>query len=304
MIHLPALVALVGLSGPTSIGSGLASLLCMIAASAPSAVLAQATRRPRTRSPRYEAIEVTDGGSIVGRVIWKGAIPPEASKKVAIPAEMSGHCGASQKLLSRLVIDPDHRGVKNVVVYLQDIAKGKPMPQPGTNIATGEKAVLNQIQCMYDPHVLVVGQRTTLAIASSDETPHNVNARMGTNQIFNLHFPKKGIRVEDPKRTNVGRKTGIITLRCNVGHYWMSGIVMVVSHPYYTVTNEAGEFKLEDVPPGKYEMVYWHESWKPRILKDAGGKVTEILYGRPRTRAEKIAIQAGWQTDVLFDLSK
>ena len=130
-------------------------------------------------------------------MVWNGGIPPEASRSVAIPAEMAGHCGGSKKALSRLVIDSASRGVNNAVVYLEQIAKGKPMPEPGTNIVTGEKALLDQVNCGYRPHVLVVGQRSTLAIRSSDDTPHNVNARMGATQIFNLNFPKKGLRIED-----------------------------------------------------------------------------------------------------------
>jgi hypothetical protein len=268
-----------------------------------SAALSQAPRQPKTRTPRYESIEVVNGGSITGRVIWMGDPPQEASLTVPVPADMSGHCGGNRKATGRLEIHPTSRGVNHAVVYLKEITQGKPMPAPGTNIATGEKAVLDQVNCAYEPHVLVVGQRTTLAIQSSDDTPHNVNARMGATQIFNLHFPKKGQRVEDPERTNVGRKTGVIELRCNVGHFWMSGSVLVVSHPYHSVTNEAGEFDLRDVPPGEYDLVCWHERWTPRILNDANGKVAEMLYGRPHTFEQNVQVRAGEKTAVTFHLS-
>jgi hypothetical protein len=40
----------------------------------------------------------------------------------------------------------------------------------------------------------------------------------------------------------------------------MRGWVVVAEHPYYTLTNEAGEFVLENVPPGKYTLQLWQET--------------------------------------------
>ncbi len=51
----------------------------------------------------------------------------------------------------------------------------------------------------------------------------------------------------------------------------MRGWVMVADHPFYAVTNEQGEFVLENVPRGKYKLQVWQESL---------GKVTqEVLVG-------------------------
>jgi hypothetical protein len=41
----------------------------------------------------------------------------------------------------------------------------------------------------------------------------------------------------------------------------MNAEMMVVSHPYYAVTDLNGSFELTDVPPGNYEVVAWHEGW-------------------------------------------
>jgi hypothetical protein len=40
----------------------------------------------------------------------------------------------------------------------------------------------------------------------------------------------------------------------------MRAWVVVAEHPYYVVTNERGEFALENVPPGNYTLRVWHES--------------------------------------------
>jgi hypothetical protein len=36
---------------------------------------------------------------------------------------------------------------------------------------------------------------------------------------------------------------------------WMNAEILVVSHPYYAVTDESGRFKLTDVPSGHYQIV-------------------------------------------------
>jgi Carboxypeptidase regulatory-like domain len=48
-------------------------------------------------------------------------------------------------------------------------------------------------------------------------------------------------------------------VECNV-HGWMHAVLVVSGHPYYTLTDAHGAFKLADVPPGKYTLKLWHET--------------------------------------------
>ena len=34
---------------------------------------------------------------------------------------------------------------------------------------------------------------------------------------------------------------------------------MVAKHPYYAVTNQTGEFKIDGIPTGTYTLEFWHE---------------------------------------------
>jgi hypothetical protein len=40
----------------------------------------------------------------------------------------------------------------------------------------------------------------------------------------------------------------------------MRAWVVVAEHPFYAVTNDQGEFMLEQVPRGTYTLQFWHES--------------------------------------------
>jgi hypothetical protein len=62
----------------------------------------------------------------------------------------------------------------------------------------------------------------------------------------------------------------------------MSAVILVFEHPYFSVPNSTGSFRLRDVPPGSYDLVAWHERLKPQkksvtIAPGAGVQVEMIL---------------------------
>ena len=55
------------------------------------------------------------------------------------------------------------------------------------------------------------------------------------------------------------RRPEIIRIDCDL-HPWMRAWVVVAEHPFYALTNDKGEFALENVPPGTYTLRVWHET--------------------------------------------
>jgi hypothetical protein len=54
---------------------------------------------------------------------------------------------------------------------------------------------------------------------------------------------------------------GVVPLLCNV-HPEMSGYIVVTPTPYYAETDQAGNFKIAEVPDGSYRVTAWHEGYK------------------------------------------
>jgi hypothetical protein len=58
--------------------------------------------------------------------------------------------------------------------------------------------------------------------------------------------------------TKALNRCGIADIFCNV-HSWEHALVLESPHPYFAVSDTAGRFKLEQVPPGKYTLTAVHE---------------------------------------------
>ncbi len=179
-------------------------------------------------------------GVIKGHVVFEGT--PPASEKVEVKSDVST-CG-NQKEVQKLMLG-EGQGIANAVVTLVG-GKGELKPKDGD---------LDQVECEFVPHVQVVPLGSTLKITSSDRVLHNSHGFYEDGSTaFNLAVPIVGMEV--------GFKTkqpGLIKLRCDAGHTWMSAYVMVTDTPYYAVTDAGGNFTLEGIPPDDYEMEVWQE---------------------------------------------
>jgi plastocyanin len=140
------------------------------------------------------------------------------------------------------------------VVYVNAIA-GKTFPAPT------EKPVMDQKGLAFNPHIMVVQQGTTVEFLNSDAVQHNVfwpsisgNKKLG----HNLGTWPKG-----DKRPYTFDQPGVVALLCNV-HPEMSGYIIVSPTPYFAQTDGEGNFKIENVPDGTYNVSAWHEGMKPQ----------------------------------------
>ena len=242
----------------------------------------------------YEVIQVHDGGTISGTVKWSG----EPVKPPVVPItkdhEICDPEGTKSRDMERLIVAPGG-GVQNTVVYLVDVTRGKAMDLPET------RRVLDQKSCRYIPHVGLVPADTEYRLKSSDPILHTVHM-MGAAD-FNLPFPFQNQFI-----ARTLHKPGVIDLKCNAGHTWMNGVVLVVRHPYYSVTDERGEFQLTNVPAGEYQIAAWHESWKvarEEQTLDVGSQkmVKRLFFGEPITLQKKVEVKESAKVAVNFQLS-
>ncbi len=252
-----------------------------------------AAHLPAFSQSEYTVVNVSNGGTISGTVKWLGRLPHIAEFPVTKDAAVCDPTSRKTTDLDRLIVGPDG-GVSNTVVYLADISRGKAMNLPE------QRRHLDQRTCHYIPHIVLVPDGSDLTMVSSDATLHTVH--MDGAATFNLSFPF-------PNRSNTRKMTqpGIVHLRCNGGHEWMNAEMLVVKHPYYTVTDEDGSFQLTSVPSGTYRIVAWHEGWevqsKQALDFSTQRPVVRPVFSEPKIIEKPVSVLPEQNTVVDFSLS-
>ncbi len=214
----------------------------------------------------YKAMKkVSDGGTISGIVTFEGDVPEKKALEITKDEKV---CGADEKFDESLVVG-EGNALKNTIVYLIDISQGKDFGDA--------KIEIDQKGCKFTPHVQIVPVGKRLTMLNSDKIMHNVHIFSNINKAINKSQPKHVRRLTVK---SVKKAEGPVQVKCDV-HGWMSAWISYVPHPYFAVTNEKGEFTLEDVPAGTYKLGYWHEacgtnSKEPTsVTVEAGGTVTQ-----------------------------
>ncbi len=140
------------------------------------------------------------------------------------------------------------------VVYVDTIA-GKTFPAPA------EHPVIDQRSLLFQPHITVVLRGTTVEFRNSDNVAHNVfwpSIQQGAKKLPGKNL---GTWPQGEKRPFKFDQAGAAALLCNV-HPEMAGYIVVSPTPYYVTTDNSGNYKIDGVPDGQYNVVAWHEGAK------------------------------------------
>ncbi len=207
-------------------------------------------------------------GVLEGYIRYRGK-PPRPAK---LPVTLDRYrCGSADKKSKALLIGPK-RGIENVVVLLAPEASD-PVNEPDSRRYT-----MDQIQCEFTPHVLVVSAGATVDFLNSDDILHNVNAESSANPPFN--------RAQPNSETPISRAFQFpeaVSIQCFV-HSWMQAWVFVTDKPYFTLTDSNGFFRIEGVPPGPATLTLWHESLGELThdlsISSEDAALVELYYGR------------------------
>jgi plastocyanin len=146
-------------------------------------------------------------------------------------------------------------GVSGESVVYVDTVQGKTFPAPSEHVVIDQKGLL------FQPHITVVEVGTTVDFLNSDKVAHNVfwpSLMQGTKKLPGKNL---GTWPTGDKRPFKFDQPGVAALLCNV-HPEMAGYVVVVPTPYHAITDKSGNYKIENVPDGQYNVVGWHEGAK------------------------------------------
>src|ERR1019366_4822749 len=147
------------------------------------------------------------------------------------------------------------RSPENIVVYIDNVP-GKEFLPPV------QHAVMDQVQMVFIPHVLVIVKGTTVNFLNDDPVPHNVYWPAINHDRKVAH--NMGTWPEGIVKSFTFDTLGDVPLLCKV-HSEMAGFIVVVPTPYFAITDRAGNYTIKDVPPGEYVLKTWSEEAKPSV---------------------------------------
>ncbi|HUK57121.1 MAG TPA: carboxypeptidase-like regulatory domain-containing protein [Nitrospiria bacterium] len=207
----------------------------------------------------YEEAAVTDGGTVAGKVTLKGAVPEPRVFPLAL-YPFGPYCNKNKVIsdgkgnvrISEFNVAADG-GMKDVVVAVEEVKRGKPFKPIVANLVARD--------CQFLPFVSIVQHSGSFTMKNEDPIIHNAQlyqAEKG-NLLLTVPNPPNSsgtfpIKFEKHKR--------IYQMICGM-HEFMQTWGYAVDNPYYALTDGNGNFTIDQLPPGKYEVIAWRPHFKP-----------------------------------------
>lgn len=234
------------------------------------------------RTPEYGVVySMAEAGGIEGTVTWPK--PPSRPSTFAGP----GDCGTLDN--DSLVLGSGN-SVVGAVVYLERVTSGRAVPWGQKPLFVG--GTIDQRGCELAPRVQVAGPLPVqLQIANGEDT----RVKLAVTKVGD-----GGSRVEHTIEPGASRSMGVmsagVTKIEDLDGALAPAWIVSANHPYFTLTDDHGRFRLDDVIAGEYTLVVWQA---PVITGVANGVVQ---YGEPVVVKQKITVKKVAATKLKIEL--
>ena len=217
----------------------------------------------------YEVTEVKEGANITGSVDYLGVPPAPKRFEVKKNADV---CGA-ERWLHKVEVHDNH--LKGAVVLLRGVDQGKPFetknlggdpPNEGQFRYAGGNTLSLTVQtkgCNFGPYTGVLTSEELLRLKNQDSVKHVLHSFAVRGRkasiLRSVHnrdiFPGSEIEVEFTDKHL--KHSSVVAITCD-RHDFMENRFYVVDNPYFSISDKKGNFTIDQVPPGRYELVVWH----------------------------------------------
>jgi RNA polymerase sigma factor (sigma-70 family) len=216
----------------------------------------------RAVAPEPRAIDA-NWTTIRGRVVFpqNHALPGVRSVAAASikDSQFFGH-----QVYRDVLIDPKTRGIANVVVSLRADSDQADAVFPINSIQpdlVAAKPCDREIVASregFTPRITAARTGDRIVFHNPTPVPFTVNYQRssgGRGSEFNVLLP--------PGRMHTTQPLPVLVLADTVTdniHHWVEARVWAFDHPYFAVTDAAGEFTIARAPVGAWRLVIWHET--------------------------------------------
>ncbi len=237
-------------------------------------------------------------GALEGRIAWTGERPKidpllvsrfTTGKPLVVdqyPHPNAPNISGSNGLGSALV------SLKGI-----DLARSKPMAPKSVRVELDEAGIMIVDADQRKRAVwLPIGSDVTLV----NRIQGIGGIRVRGAAFFGQMFPEFG-----GTSTRALNQPGWVHFTSASGQYWASADLYVSEHGYVALTDETGQFRMEQVPDGEYDLIAWHPNWHviAHELDPETGVRARQSYGAPAEIRTRVRITAGDVTSVKLAFS-
>jgi plastocyanin len=158
-----------------------------------------------------------------------------------------------------------------VAVFLE--SAGGEMPPA----SAGRTPAIHQRDAKFLPAFLIVAAGDSVRMENDDTIFHNVFSLSRPND-FDL-----GTYPAGEHRTVKLAHPGLVKLYCSI-HSSMTGTILVVPTPWFSVVSASGAYRIRDVPPGRWELRVWNErlpAVRRSVTVSEGSVRADVALGTP-----------------------
>ena len=220
----------------------------------------------------YQEINVQNGGTIKGNAKMIGNMPfPRIYHLVLFPnIDMCAEVDTDDEMnrvLDDFKVSPDG-GLKDVIITLDHVDAGKPFNKEPINILSEN--------CKFFPDVNPIRQGESFKVDNVDAVMHNSQVYQKERGKILLNIPIPAEEVSDGK-VEFKKHYRIMQMICGM-HEFMQTWGFRVQNPYYAQTKIDGNFKIDNIPPGEYNLTGWHYLMKihTQKIKIAAGETIDL----------------------------
>ncbi|MEM8671803.1 MAG: hypothetical protein AAGG48_30070 [Planctomycetota bacterium] len=176
-----------------------------------------------------------DTASLTLRFVFDGE--PPAAKPLEVPAKFQHVTGPIPN--ERLVIDPESRGIRNIVVH---VFTGRGGSEIELNPYDGKKRQLITENNRFEPHILFARAGDKLELIDKLSYGHSPH-------IAFLNNPTRSLTVaplQNPLPLKLPEPVPIRVL-CNINP-WMEAHLVILDHPFAAISDSRGAIRIDGLP--------------------------------------------------------
>lgn len=217
----------------------------------------------------YNIVEVKEGGTIAGQVNFSGHPPEPLQFAVEKNPEV---CGDQRSLVK---VEVQNGLLKGAVVLLEGIESGKPFTKQEFRGSAPGKGMFQYVggetlglrvkteNCNFGPFTGVLTPDEAVRFGNQDSVKHVLHTFVSLDTAGSIlrTWHNRDIHPEGAfERTfdsDKLRDSRLVRITCN-RHDFMQNWLYVVQNPYFAVSDEKGNFSIDNIPPGHYTLKAWH----------------------------------------------